>query len=264
MMAQWRVVLLRETQALSSSPRARELLVKVATDPPPGLALVLLCTVPPKSAARFYRDLEGAARSLEFQAPEPHDLPGWLMERCRGSFGRELEEDAARALSQAIGADLSILVRELEKLSTLVEEGERITRAVVERAGTKLPRQDRWRWFDLVGIRDFERAALGLPILLEHGETGVGLVSGLGTHLLRVGLVLEGGASALTSALPPNQRWIARRIAEQARAWTREELQTAIRGLLRLDELLKSSRIPAIQLLEGWLLERMVQKEVAA
>ncbi|MSR22187.1 MAG: DNA polymerase III subunit delta [Gemmatimonadetes bacterium] len=264
MMAQWRVVLLRETQALSSSPKARDLLLETTKSPPEGLVLILLCTVPQRSSARFYSDLRRGARSVEFRNPDPNDLPGWLMGWSRESFGRELDEDAARALAQAVGADLAILASELEKLSTLVGEGGRITREAVEAVGTRIPRQDRWEWFDLVGAKRFSDATRGLQVLLDHGESGVGLVTGLGTHLLRLGLVRTGGPPALSSALPEKQRFLVPRLADQARNWTVVELRRAIDGLLRADELLKSSRIPAAFLLEQWLLERMVMREAVA
>ncbi len=263
MMAAWRVVLVRETQALASSPKARELLVETVKAPPPGLVLILLCTVPARSSARFYRDLERSARAIEFPEPDPNDLPGWLMDWSRESFARELDEEAARALAQAVGSDLQVLAHELEKLSTLVGEGGRITREVVEAAGTRIPRQDRWRWFDLVGEKRFQEALSGLPVLLQHGETGVGLVLGLGTHLLRLGLASEGGAAALGRALPPRQRFLARRLHQQAQRWTRDELRRAVVGLLQTDRRLKSGQVAALVLLEGWLLERMVEREAA-
>src|SRR5687768_11518176 len=38
MMAEWRVVVVREVESLASSPRTRELLTALAAAPPPGLA----------------------------------------------------------------------------------------------------------------------------------------------------------------------------------------------------------------------------------
>ncbi|HSR43535.1 MAG TPA: DNA polymerase III subunit delta [Longimicrobiales bacterium] len=265
MMGPWRVIELRETEALASSSRARGLLVDVAESPPPDMALILLCSVPEGSRARFYRDLAAHARDLEFPAVSPNDVPGWLMERGRELYDIEIEPDAARALGAAVGTDLGVLSQELEKLAGFVGEGGTVGTAEVEAAGTRLPRQDRWRWFDLVGERRFDEALSSLDTLLGQGETGVGLVIGLATHLLRLGVTAERGLRGLEEALPGNQKWLARKLGSGIRAqagrWTVEGLAEALDGLLRVDRLLKSSGLPDAALLEEWLLTRMARAD---
>ena len=98
-----------------------------------------------------------------------------------------------------------------------------------------------------------------MPVLLEQGESIVGLVIGLSSQLLRIGVAIEGGVPAVQAALPPYQRFLARRIVTQARRWTRAELADAVRGLRRLDQLLKASAIPGEVLVEEWLLGLMVR-----
>jgi len=263
MMAEWRVVVLREAEALAGSPRVRDHLLGVVASPPPGLALVLSCSVPPGSSARYYRELGRLSRSLEFRQVDPGDLPGWLMDRARSSHGVELGESAARALAHGVGADLGMLEHELRKLSGMVDPGGSITLAEVEAAGTRIPRQDRWAWFDLVAERKTSEALQGLRVLLEHGESGVGLVIGLATHFLRLGAVRSGGVTVLERALPPRQGWLARKYQSQARRWTESELRLAVEGLLRVDRLLKSSGFSDRHLLEAWILERDVTREAA-
>lgn len=258
MMAEWRVVLVTETEAFAGSPRARELVLSVADSPPPGLALILVCTVPSGSRARFYSDLASRARSTEFRALTPDDVPGWLMERARESLGVEMELDAARALAQAVGVDLGILNQELEKLSGYVQEGRPITREDVEAAGTFLPTQDRWGWMDLVGQRRFSQALSSLGVLLGQGENGVGLTISLTTHILRLGVLLDRGQKGLERVLPNHQKWLARQLQQQARGWTLPELESAVEGLQVLDRQLKSSGASDEALLRSWLLERMV------
>lgn len=264
MMAEWRVVVLRETEALAASPRARTLLLGVVEAPPPGLALILVATEPPGSTARFYKDLRRSATAVEFRPPAPNDLPGWLMEWSRDMHGHELAEDAARALAQAVGGDVSVLARELEKLATVVDEGAVITREVVEAAGIRIPRQDRWQWLDLVAEGRFREALEGLPVLLAQGESGVGLASALGTQLLRVGLVLDGGPSALAAELPPRQQFLVQRVQRQARHWTRERIRAALTGLMDTDRRLKSSALEDVHLVESWLLAQAVEHGRAA
>jgi DNA polymerase III subunit delta len=261
MMAEWRVVVLSETEALAGSPRARDHLLAVVTSPPPGLALILSCTVPQGSTAKFYRELGRRARSLEFRPIEGSELPVWLMDRARSAHSVELEEAAARALAQGVGSNLGLLESELRKLSGMVDPGGTVTLSEVRAAGTWIPRQDRWGWFDLVADRKTAEALNGLRILLDHGESGVGLVIGLGTHFLRLGVARSGGAPALERVLPPRQGWLARKYVSQARRWTPSELRGAIEGLLAMDRLMKASGFDDLHLLEAWLIERDVTRE---
>jgi DNA polymerase III delta subunit len=231
MMAEWRVVVVREVEALASSPKTRELLTGLAAAPPAGLAAVLVASVPKGSTAKFWKDLQSKARSLELAPLSLDDVPGWLLERASEN-GMMLEEDAALALATAVGSDLGVLVQELDKLTAFVAQGAPITRAAVEAAGIRLPAQD-----------------LAIP---------------LGSHLLRVGVAVAGGPAALETSLPPNQRWLAKRIVPQARGWTVDELGTALERLMRADRLMKASGVSSESLLEEWLLGLMVNARAAA
>jgi len=264
MMAEWRVVVVREVEGLASSARARDVLLEAAAHPAPGLALILSCTVPQGSKAKFYKDLEKASRSLEFPPITAGDVPGWLIARCKALFGVELDEDAAQALGTAVGTELGILSREIEKLADYVSGRERITLADVEAAGTRIPAQDRWRWFDLVGEKRFEEALDSLGVLFAQGETGVSLVIALATHFLRIGVVAERGRAALEEILKgPQLYWVAKKLVPQARLWTPAEIDAALGGLLRVDRLLKSSPISEEHLLEEWLLALLARKVAA-
>jgi DNA polymerase-3 subunit delta len=263
MMADWRIVVLREVEGVAGSKNAREELLRVASDPPPGLALVMSCTVPKGSKAKFYTDLARLPRSVELEAMADADVPGWIMERGEAAHGLSVEVDAARALGTAIGANLGILARELEKLASFVGERRSITIEDVRAAGTRLPSQDRWEWFDLVGDRRYEAARASLGTLLGQGETAVSLVIGLSTHLLRIGIAVEQGTRGLEEALPPHQRWLAKRMKDQARKWSMTEVDGALRGLLDVDRLLKASPHTEEHFLEAWLLTQRVAAEAA-
>lgn len=253
MMAEWRVVHVKETEAFASSPKARAVLLDAAKNPPPGLALILQATVPSRSRARFYKDLAKLASSHHFKAVAAHEAPAWLATWAQEELGVDLEIDAARALAGAAGTDLGVLVHEVRKLASMVGEGAPVDRAAVAAGGLRIPRQDRWEWFDVVAERRVPEAVRGLDILLEQGETPVGLVIGLSSLMLRLGVAVEGGAPALNKALPPYQRFLARRIMGQARRWKSAEVAQAVRGLRRLDQLLKASSVSGGVLMEEWL-----------
>ncbi len=247
MMAEWRVVVLSETEGLAGSRRAKEFLLQTVASPPPGLALIMTCTVPGSSRAR----------SREFKELAPDDVPGWLMARAQQALGVEMEPSAAAALAQAIGADLGVLDQELQKLSGYVQQGRPITRADVEAAGTSLPSQDRWAWIGMVGARRFQEALESLRVLMGQGESGVGLTIALATHILRLAVLVDRGQAALEAALPPHQRWAVRNLVREAKGWSMPELVEAIEALRVLDRQLKSSGASDAALLETWLLQRM-------
>lgn len=263
MMAEWRVVVLREVEGLAGSKTARDALLSVVASPPPGLALLMSCTVPSGSKAKFYGDLAKLARSTEFRAVTDADVPGWLMSRAKSEHGVEVDGDAAQALGAAIGVNLGILAQELDKLTGFVGERRRITLADVEAAGTRLPVQDRWKWLDLVGSRRLDEARRTLAVLLGQGESAVGLVIALTTHFLRLGVAVGQGSRGLDPVIPRYQRWLVQKIASQAKRWTLPEIDRALAGLLDVDRLLKASAHSEEHFLEAWLLGLMAESEAA-
>lgn len=264
MMADWRVVVIRDAEPLAGSSRARSLLLETAGSPPQGLAFVISADIS-GSKAKLWRELKKVTRSVGYTPVALEDVPGWLVARAREGLGMDLEEGAARALAQAVGADLGVLQQELAKLREYVEGDRPVTRDDVSAVGTVLPAQDRWAWFDLVAERRFDEAARTLPVLLgQSGESGVGVTLGLGTMLLRLGVVVDEGPRALEKLLPPYQNWVAGKLGRSARDWTAEDVDEALRGLLRVDRLLKSSPLPEDLVLEEWLLGLETRRREAA
>lgn len=252
MMAEHRVVVVRDAQGLSVTARA--VVEAAAREPPPGLILVLSASIPSSSKAKFYDELKKRAVSVEFARLSQDDAPGWVMETAREEMGVEVDPEAARALVGGVGVDLGTLTSELRKLASYVQDRKRVTVDDVRAVGGIIPRQDRWAWFDLVAERRFREAIDTLPILLESGENGVGLVIGMGGQLLKVALVCAGGAGALERELKPFQKWMARRIVPVARRWTLPEVDEALSELLRTDRLLKSASLNDRQAMEELLL----------
>ena len=252
MMAEHRVVFVRDAQGLSNT--ARTVVEEAARKPPPGLILVLSAAIPSGSKAKFYDELKKHAVSIEFARLSQDDAPGWVMETAREELGVEVDPEAARALVGGVGVDLGTLTSELKKLAAYAQDRKRVTLEDVRAVGGIIPRQDRWAWFDMISERRFREAIETLPVLLESGENGVGLVIGMGGQLLKVALVCAGGQAALERELKPFQKWMARRIVPVARRWTLPEVDQALAELLRTDRLLKSASLSDRQAIEELLL----------
>lgn len=253
MMAEWRVVVMREAQALSGSAKLRSTVEELLARPPAGLALILSAELPARSKAKFWDRLSRDATSVAFPALDASDVPGWLMEWAADRDIR-LGPDAASLLVSAVGTDLGVLLQEVRKLRDFVGDDRSIDAAAVSDAVGALRSQDRWAWFDQVGSGDIARARSTLPVLLSGSETGVGLVIGLGSQFLRLALAARGGERVLSEALPHHQKWLARRLVSQARHWTAEALDGVLDDLLRADRLLKSTSLDDLQILDELLL----------
>ncbi len=240
MMAEWRVVVVREAQALAGAARMREAVERQLARPVEGLVLILLVTIPERSKAQFYDRLKKDAIAVNLSAPPEADLPAWLIEEAH-TRGIELELAAARAMAGAIGSDLGVLVRELDKLRDYLGERTTATRADVETVVGVVPRQDRWAWFDLVGERRFAEARRAAPILLEGSDSAVSLVIGLGTHFLRLALAVHGGRRALAAEVS----WpkLLDPLVAQAKNWSHDGVDRALEDLLRADRLLKTASL---------------------
>jgi DNA polymerase-3 subunit delta len=253
MMAEWRVVVVRDAQALAASARTRAPIEALLQKRVPGLALILVATLPDRSKAAFYERLKKEATSVEFPALDAGDLPAWLAATAEAR-GIKLDTAAARSLAAAIGSDLGVLSQEVAKLIEYVGDRRQITRADVEAVVGVVPQQNRWEWFDMVGSRRIAEARRAIPILLDAGESGVGLVIGLGTHMLRIAIAAAGGERALSEALPGHQKFLASRIARQARGWSNDAARAALDDLFRADRLLKSTALGDRAILEELLL----------
>ncbi len=240
MMADWRVVVVREGQALAGAARMREAVEQQLAHPIEGLVLILLVTIPDRSKAQFYDRLKKDAIAVNLSAPPEADLPAWLIEEAQ-TRGIELELPAARAMAGAIGSDLGVLARELDKLRDYLGDRTRATRADVETVVGVVPRQDRWAWFDLVGEGRFAEARRTAPILLEGSDTAVSLVIGLGTHFLRLALAVHGGRKALAAEVSWPRALDA--LSGQARSWSPAAVDRALEDLLRADRLLKTASL---------------------
>src|SRR5690606_17104216 len=140
MMAEWRVLIVREAQALAANARGRAAIESLIERPIPGLALVFVATLPDRTKAAIYEKLKKHATSIAFPPLGSNDMPGWLIERAQ-RHGVELETRAARALA-ATGSDLGVLTQEIAKLSDYVGDRKRITIEDVAQIVGSVPRQN--------------------------------------------------------------------------------------------------------------------------
>jgi DNA polymerase-3 subunit delta len=191
--------------------------------------------------------------------PLPPDRVARWMARRAGELGLILEPEAGALLLDAVGHDLGVLARELDKLAALTggRPGTRsdVAALVGVRRGETLS--------DLVDAALTQRlpvaARLVAPVLEQAGMTGVRVVTALGTALIGTALAraeLDRGVSlarlpdvlfAHIRAAKPfglgNWKEEAARWARWAGRWQPAGLQQALRRTLAADYALKSSTV---------------------
>lgn len=266
MMSDRRAVLLLDAQELTA--RGRGVVTSLLEDPPPGLAFVVAARIPDRSKASFYKELKAGARTLEWSAPREEELPGWLIERAEDRYGFRLEPDGAQAMAAAVGADLSVLDAELEKLASAAEDGV-VDRDRVADLVPNVREIDRWDWLDRVADRSYDSALADLPRLLaESRESAVGLLIGMIDHHVYLGVTLEGGRELAGRVLRESGkgylvRWKPRIYERQARRWSRSELERAL-GLMRRADRQAKSGLGDRRVLEELLISlRLLRREAA-
>ncbi|HXE56493.1 MAG TPA: DNA polymerase III subunit delta [Gemmatimonadales bacterium] len=259
MLAERRVVVLRDVEAARKKPRLRTALLAYLEHPAAETVLVMV-----QGAGEDQPDEELLARSCGVGC-EPlgtEQVGEWLTARAREA-GVTLAPDAARHLVQAVGGDLRALWLELEKLASLGRDAaitvEEVGALVGVRHGETL-----WDWRDAV-LDDRTARALGLIdlILEQPGATGVRMVTAVGSTLIGVGMTrglldrdLRGRTleqavlDALFKRVKP-YAWLggvdfraeARRWTRWAERWTPPRIRRGIEAALAADRALKGTRI---------------------
>ena len=184
MMAERRVVVLREVEALKRKPKVRGALLDYLARPAPDTVLVLIQGA---NEASEDKEIAKAAVTVACEPLPEERVLKWVDRRTKG-LGLTLPEDAARHLVRAAGGELASLAAELDKLAAL-PAGETFT---VERVGELVGvrhGETIFDWRDAV-MEDRVGPAVHLigPLLDQPGNYGVKLAGVLGTTLIGVGV----------------------------------------------------------------------------
>ncbi|HEX5634869.1 MAG TPA: DNA polymerase III subunit delta [Gemmatimonadales bacterium] len=255
MMADRRVVVLRDVDGWQKRSRGRTALLKYLEKPSPDTVLLMV-----QGAGEPDADKELAARAVVVRCdPLPADRAArWVVhEGARQNF--TITPEAAGHLVDAVGANLSVLRAELAKLASL-PQGTEVTVALIGDLVGVRHGETVIDWRNAVMDDDTARAAMLLgPVLAQSGITGVRLIMQLGPALIGATLAraeLERGArgARLESAcfqamlkLRPfglgdwkveSKHW-----ARWAERWPDDRLRAAFAATLAADQALKSTTL---------------------
>jgi DNA polymerase-3 subunit delta len=255
MMAERRVVVLRDVETLKRKPKVRAALLAYLARPSPETVLLMVQGPGEESEDK---ELARLAVSVACDALPPERVRKWLQHRA-SALGLTLEADAADHLVRAVGSELGLLQAELHKLSALPPE-EPITAAVVGQIVGVRHGETVFDWRDAVFDGRTGDALRLLPRLLDQpGSSAVKLVTMTGTTLVGIGIArshyerrLRGRAldDAVFETIRRNRvfgllswsdekaRWV-----RWAPMWTPARVSAGLRAILTADTALKGTTI---------------------
>lgn len=183
MMAERRVVVIRDVEAWAKRARARGAVLRYLDRPSPETMLIL---VQGGGEPDGDPELTARATAIDFQPLSDARAEKWVARRAQ-QLGVTLEPAASRLLLTAVEGDLGWLAAELAKLAGL-GGGEAVTVAQVEALMGVRHGETQFDWRDAVLRDQPDRALAMLPHVLEQsGVSGVKLVSLLGASLVGLG-----------------------------------------------------------------------------
>lgn len=255
MLAERRVVVLREVEAWKRKTRGRAEFLRYLERPSRETVVVLV-----QGSAEEVEDkeLSRSAYTVEFE-PLPADrAERWLMRRA-DQLGLTLEPEAARHLVRSVGSDLGALQSELAKLASLPDSEALTPDRIGELVGVRHG-ETQWDWREAVLDGQAGRAlALLEPVLAQPGVSGVRLLMQLGTALVGLGVArsiydkgIRGRAleDAVFKLLLRNRPYGLLGYKEEAAHWARwvsawplRRIHAALNAARATDQALKSTTV---------------------
>ena len=209
---------------------------------------------------------------VELARVEEGDGIRWALSHAQKE-GVKLEQDAARELIDALGADMMLVSRELEKLILYVGEKKQITLGDVETMVLAAKQRSLYELTDAISAKDKARALGVLDALLSTGEgddAAIGHLYMLSRTFRQMLVILEKNvrdSRAIWQALwqgfrvPP---FAAEDIIRQARRYkSRRELTRALRLIARADVQLRSNPPSKRMVLEQLVIHLASEPKVA-
>lgn len=234
-------------------------------EPVPGAVLALVAEDSLKSS-KLPEIVGKAGQVLTYEAPKPRDLPAWVRARL-AELGETADGEAARALVEIVGDDVSALASEVDKIAAWAS-GEPVGRREVELLAVPAQEASAWAVTDAWGARDLRRALTACQTDLEHGEEPFLVAVRLAAQVALVrsarALSDEGLNARDISKRLRKHEFRVRKALAHADNYSRDELDVAVVRLAGLDAALKgSSRLTGELELERALVDLMRAPEPA-
>ncbi|MDR1384628.1 MAG: DNA polymerase III subunit delta [Planctomycetaceae bacterium] len=226
--------------------------------------ILLLNTFP--SNTRLYKIVDSSGFLMDCSSLSEREIPKWLTDWASHEHQVSCDVAAAELLVDFVGTELGLLDQELAKLSLSVAPGAKLTAKIVQQQVGSWRSRTTWEMLDLALDGNVPEAIRQLDLLLQAGETPVGLLAQVAYTLRRFAaatqLILDaekqGKRIALQTALEQAgiKRFVLQKAESQLKKLGRYRGEKLSGWLLHTDLALKGdSRVAPRIILEKLLLQ---------
>jgi DNA polymerase-3 subunit delta len=274
MMSPHRLIVLQNAHHLKD--REWEVLQPFLDRPLDGSVLVCLASKIDKRK-RYWKRLLDTGIALECKRPYDNQIPEWI-EFLANRHGVKFGVDAAAALQQVVGSNLSDLDGEIRKIAIFCggqhsKSASSVGRLVDNKVGEKkvievsvddvmkvasrVRLETVFDFADAVGRNDRARALYCLANLLDQGQNEIGIIALVARHVRILRSTIEGLREGLSgqklAAKAGISPFFVRDYAEQARLWSMSKIDHTLEALYDTDKALKTSPIVSHIWLENFI-----------
>lgn len=180
-------------------------------------------------------------------------VPLWINSEVRRR-GKNISQDGARFLADMVGKELSLLAQAIERIALYVGNRQMIEMKDVEHCISETNQHTIFELTDAVGKRSLPKTLSLLRNILDSGESAILILNMLVRHFRILAKAKEiagrlSDRSEIAKYLGVHP-FFATNYLDQARNFSASEIRSYFRTFHRCDRELKSSRIPAIRILE--------------
>lgn len=248
-----RLIIVNEVEKLSDG--AVDVLADYA-EKPGKWAYLVLSGAKVDGRKKGWKRLKKAAEVVAFKPFYQDQMPDWLRDRARRAHGFDLEFDAAAYLAEAIGTDMALAERALEKIELRVGRGGKVNAELAQELVADTRERTVFELTDALMRRDLSASLAALSSLLEQGEPPIKVGMMIARQLRILMKIKDGQARGVRgkdlAAAAGVHPFIFKRegYAQATRRFELEELIELHHGMFRADWRMKSSRLKADVILE--------------
>ncbi len=236
-----RLIIVRRTDDIPTSDKER--FIPYLNEPMESTCLIFISSKPDFSKT-FYKKIKGLGCAVNFKKPYDNQVVPWIR-RMGKELGLQIDTQASTYLQQFVGNRLRDLYSELEKLYLHFGEA----KIGLEEVRKLAVHSRNYTIFELMDQVSLKRRAESISVLnrylaAEGKETALGIIGMLIRQiklLWQAKSVFErGGRTADLVRELRVQIFVAKRLEQQSKHWSRDDLERAFDLLYKADQLLKS------------------------